>query len=219
MTILRSSVEPQSGGLMSVGRGWRGALAALAICGAASRGLAAEPPVGAGPPGDPEGVRLGGFAGYGAATTSGLVLRADGDVPFRSFGSRLSLAWLGSLGFSRLTRGEGGFGVTRSVTVMVLGVVPGMRLSRPFGERVTGYLDAGVGVYRAGTTVRQEFAFGLGHTTASTSELAGMARLGAGLWVRAAPRLDVGAGFGLEPHFGRFAETTFVLQAGAMYRL
>jgi hypothetical protein len=199
--------------------GWLGALAALVIGAAPPRVAVAEARALAEPAGDPEGVRLGGFAGYGAATTSGIVLRADGEVPFRPLAPRLSVAWLGSLGLSRLTRGESGFGVTRSVTVTVLEAVPGLRLSLRLGDRVTGYADAGVGVYRAGTAVRQEFAFGLGATTSSSSELAGMARLGAGVWVRAAQRLDVGAGFGLEPHFGAFGETTFVLQAGAMYRL
>jgi hypothetical protein len=106
------------------------------------------------------------------------------------------------------------------VTVTVLDVVPGARLSLPLAERVTAYADAGLGVYRAGTTVRQDYAFGLGSTRSSSSELGVMAQLGAGLWVRAGPRLDVGGGFGVEPHFGsQFGDTTLVLQAGAMYRL
>lgn len=202
---------------MDTARVWRGALAALVVWG----GMAPVRAAGAasGPPADPEGVRLGGFAGYGAATTSGLVLRADGEVPFRALGPRLAVAWLGSLGFSWLTRSESGFGVRRGVTVTLVEAVPGLRLSARLGERVAAYADAGLGFYRAGTTVRQDFAFGLGRTTATTSELAALARLGAGVWVRVSPRVDAGAGFGLEPHLGRFGETTFVLQAGAMVRL
>jgi hypothetical protein len=200
-------------------RGGLGALAALALCAVPPRAGAAEPAAVRWPASDPAGVRLGGFAGYGAATTSGLVLRADGEVPFRPLGARLAVAWLGSLGFSRLSRGESGFGVARRVTVTVLEVVPGLRLATRLGDRITGYLDAGVGVYRAGTTVRQDFAFGLGRTATSSSELAAVARLGAGAWARVSRRLDVGAGFGLEPHLGTFGETTFVLQAGAMFRL
>lgn len=200
-------------------RRWLAALAALALFAAPERGRAVDGVVTRPPASDPGGMRLGGFAGYGAATTSGFVLRADGEVPSRGLGARLSLGWLGSLGFSRFTRGERGFGVTRRVTVDVVQVVPGVRLSLRLGERVTGYVDAGFGVYRAGTTLRQEYAFGLGSTAASSSELAGMARLGGGVWMRVAPRLDVGGGFGLEPHLGPFGETTFVLQGGAMYRL
>jgi opacity protein-like surface antigen len=178
-----------------------------------------ETPAARGPASDPDSVRLGGFAGYGASTTSGLALRFDGEVPFRA-GARLAVSWVGSLGFSRLARGETGFGVTRTVTVTVLDVVPAVRLSLALGDRVAAYADGGIGVYRAGTAVRQVYAFDLGTTKTSSSELGTMMRLGAGVWVRAMSRLDVGGGFDLEPHFGsQFGETTLVLHAGAMYRL
>ena len=205
--------------------GWFWAVGALALLGA-PRARAADgtpPPVEApmarGPVSDPDGVRLGGFAGYGASTTSGLVLRAVGEVPFRT-GALLAVSWVGSLGFSRLTRVETGFGVTRSMTVTVLDVVPAVRLALPLGDRVAAYADGGLGVYRAGTAVRQVYAFDLGTTKSSSSELGTMMRLGAGVSVRATSRLDVGGGFDLEPHFGsQFGETTFVLHVGALYRL
>jgi hypothetical protein len=199
--------------------GWRVALVAVALAAIPARRAAAEGPGPAAAAGDAGPARLGGFAGYGAAATSGLALRGDGELPSRVLGGRVALAWLGSVGFSRLTRAESGFGVNRSVTVALLQVVPGARLSLALGGPLRGYLDAGVGLYRAGTTVRQRYAFGLGSDSTSSSELAGMLRFGAGFWMRASSRLDVGGGVALEPHLGRFGETTFVFQAGAMYRL
>jgi hypothetical protein len=200
-------------------KGWLGAVVAVALSAAPAWGAAADGPGLAAPASDAGAARLGGFAGYGAASTSGLALRGDGELPSRLVGGRVALAWLGSVGFSRLTRAESGFGVSRSVTVSLLQVVPGARLSLALGGPLRGYLDAGVGLYRAGTTVRRRYAFGLGGESTSSSELAGMLRLGAGFWMRAASRLDVGGGVALEPHLGRFGETTFVFQAGAMYRL
>lgn len=200
--------------------GGLGVILAVALCAGPARGTAADGP-GAGAPASVAGaIRLGGFAGYGAASTSGLALRADGELPSRLLDGRPALSWLASVGVSRLTRGEsGGFGVTRTVTITLLQVVPGGRLSLPLGKVASGYLDAGVGLYRAGTAVRERYAFDLGSSSASSSELAGMARLGAGVWLRATTRLDVGGGVAVEPHLGRFGETTFVFQAGAMYRL
>lgn len=200
-------------------RGWLGVFVAAALCASPHRAAALDPPgepAAAGDPGDPQ---VGGFAGWGAAATSGFALRADGELPSRALGTRLSLAWLGSLGLSRLTRRASGFGYTGTATVTLLQLVPGLRLSRSLGDRLSAYVDAGLGLYRAATSTRHVYAFGLGTTTTSSSEVAAMARLGAGLWVRAAPRLDVGAGLALEPHLGRFGETTVVLQAGAMYQL
>lgn len=166
------------------------------------------------------GLRVGAFAGWEGADVSGLSLRGDGELPLRDLTPRLRLSGVGSLGWSRLTQGVP-FG---DLTSNVLKVVPAARLSLAVLPRLSLFGDVGAGLAWVSARTAVDVPF-FGRSSASTSSVNLMMRLGAGAWYHVGEQVDVGAMLELDPIFGDYgfrgarSQTTFLVLGGVMYRL
>jgi opacity protein-like surface antigen len=161
-----------------------------------------------------QGLSVGGFVGWETDDLSGLTLRADAELPFRALSPQFNLSWVGSVGFSHLTRGEFGFDFTANI----LKVIPAARFSFPVNPQFTVFADAGLGLYYA--SMESEFPnfFG-GKQTVSDSEFSLMMRIGAGGWFNVNEKMSVGAMLEFDPYFGDFDQNTFNVLGGAMFKL
>jgi hypothetical protein len=132
---------------------------------------------------------------------------------------------VGSLGYSRLTW-RPGYGVEG--TAHVLKVVPAARFTLPVARAVSLFGDAGLGLAYVSTRIDLPASFAAADVSDSTFNL--MLRVGLGAWYHATERLDLGILLELDPIFGDFgfkstagvsagSQTTFLAQAGALYRL
>jgi len=156
---------------------------------------------------------VGGFVGYEMGDLDGLVLRADGEMPFQKLTPQIALSFVGSVGFSHLTTSE--FGA--DFTANILKVVPAARFTLPVNPQISVFGDAGLGLYYA--SVSSEITF-LGVTQkVSDSSVGLMLRLAAGGFYQVNPRMKVGAALQLDPMFGDYDDATFSLLAGLMYQL
>ncbi len=93
------------------------------------------------------GLEVGGFLGYETDDISGVTLRLDGEIPFRTLtdpgaSTQVKMSWVGSLGYSHLTRSE--FGV--DFTANMVKVVPAARFTIPLNPQFSVFGDAGLGL-------------------------------------------------------------------------
>ena len=175
-----------------------------------------------------EGLEVGGFIGYETADLSGLSLRLDGELPFRTLTqpgatTPVKLSWVGSLGYSYLTWDPI---PSAKMTANVFKLVPAARFTMPVNEKFSVFGDAGLGLAYISTSV--DFASWTGLGSASDSSLNIMMRLGVGAFYQVNPQFRVGGMLELDPVFGNYgysgngigkSQNTFLIQAGGMYRL
>ncbi|HEX9402008.1 MAG TPA: hypothetical protein VF912_18000 [Anaeromyxobacter sp.] len=162
-------------------------------------------------------LQLGGFLGYESDGVAGIAPRVDGEVPFRAILPPLQLSWVGSIGFSHLTRSQDAYGFGVATTANVLKVLPAARLSFALTPQLTLFADTGLGLYYASTTIDDSTPYFGG--TSTSHGLGFVTRFGLGAWYQLREKLKVGAALELDPYFGEFDHTTFVMQAGAMFRM
>jgi opacity protein-like surface antigen len=163
-------------------------------------------------------LELGGFVGYETDDVSGIALRVDGELPFQALSPQIKLSWVGSIGFSHLTQSEGGFGLSADFTANVLKVIPAARFTLPLNQQFSLFADAGLGFYYASTEIETTLPI-IGTTKVDDSELGLMMRVGAGAWFNVNPTTRIGASLEFDPYFGDFDQNTFIVQAGAMFRM
>jgi opacity protein-like surface antigen len=161
-----------------------------------------------------QGLTLGGFVGYETDDVSGLSLRFDGELPFRALSPQVNLSWVGSLGYSRLTEDLGG---GFDFVANVIKIIPAARFSFPINPQLTLFGDAGLGLYYASWEVDVPSFFGT--TSLDDSEFSLMMRIGGGAWYQLNEKTRLGAMLEFDPFFGDFDQTTFLIQAGAMFTL
>lgn len=160
-----------------------------------------------------EGLSVGGFIGYETDDLSGLSLRLDGELPFQALGPQLNLSWVGSLGYSRLTEDEGGV----EFTANILKIIPAARLTFPVNDQFSLFADGGLGLYYASWDVEYPAPFSA--LDFDDSEFSILMRIGGGAFYQLNPNTRIGASIEFDPYFGDFDQTTFIIQAGAMFRL
>jgi opacity protein-like surface antigen len=165
-----------------------------------------------------QGRSVGGVGGYETADLSGLALRVDGEMPFRALSPQLDLSFVGSIGYSRLTDSEGGFGFEFDTTANILKFIPAARFSFAVNPQFTLFGDAGLGLYYASLEVETTDPF-FGTVSVDDSEFSIMMRLGVGAWYHLNDQTRIGAMLELDPYFGDFDQTTFNILGGAMFRL
>jgi opacity protein-like surface antigen len=156
---------------------------------------------------------IGGWVGYEMGDLDGIVLRLDGEMPYRKLSPEVALSFVGSLGYSHLT--DEAFGI--DVSANILKIVPAARFSFPVNPQLTLFGDAGLGLYWA--SVSTEINFGTGPVSDSDSSLGFMLRFGAGGLFHVNPRTKVGAMLQLDPMFGDYDDATFSILAGVTYQL
>jgi hypothetical protein len=192
-------------------------LAALLVPAAALAAPRSAPAKASAPTTSPgiEGLSVGGFIGYETDDLSGLSLRLDGEMPFRALAPQVNLSWVGSFGFSYLTWET--FGADLSASVIKL--IPAARFSFAVNPQVTLFGDAGLGLYYASVNLDiPDSPF----KDAFEDELGGlglMMRIGGGAFFELNEKTRLGAMLEFDPYFGDFDQSTFLVQAGAMFRL
>jgi hypothetical protein len=144
----------------------------------------------------------GGFFGYETDDFDGLALRADVEGPLGALSPQVDLSWVGSLGYSRLSDEVPG---NVDVDADILKFIPAARLSFPVNPQLTLFADAGLGFYYANVEDDDEFSL--------------MMRFGGGGWLELNQTTRIGAAVEVDPYFGDFDQTTFIIQAGVMFRL
>jgi opacity protein-like surface antigen len=162
-----------------------------------------------------QGLSVGGFIGYETDDLSGLSLRLDGELPFRALSPQVKLSWVGSLGYSRLSDDLGG---GFDFVANVIKIIPAARFSFPINPQLTLFADGGLGLYYASWELDVPDFFG-GRSTVDDSEVSLLMRIGGGAWYEVNPQTRIGAMLELDPYFGDFDQTTFIIQAGAMFKL
>jgi opacity protein-like surface antigen len=176
-----------------------------------------------------EGLEVGGFIGYETADLSGLSLRLDGELPFRTLTqpgatTPVKLSWVGSLGYSYLTWDPI---PSAKMTANVFKLVPAARFTLPLNPQFSVFGDAGLGLayVRASVDFSGPYAW-VGSQSASSINL--MMRLGVGGWYTVNPKLKLGAMLEFDPVFGDYgysgygvgaSQNTFLIQVGGMFKL
>lgn len=164
--------------------------------------------------GPTEGLSVGGFLGYETDDLSGLALRLDGELPFMALSPQVNLSWVGSIGYSRLTDDVGG----ADLVANVLKIIPAARFTFPVNPQLSLFADAGLGLYYASMEV--DFPAPFNQFDTDESEFSLMMRFGGGAWYNVNERTRVGAAIEFDPYFGdEFDQSTFIIQAGVMFRL
>ncbi len=200
------------------------ALAALLVPAAAH---AAPPPARAaaapasGTPFD--ALSVGGFVGYETDDLGGITLRLDGELPYGALAPQVHLSWVGSIGFSHLTDSVG----STDFTANILKIIPAARFSFPINPQLTLFADGGLGLYYSSWTVEYPaFTTPFGTTPGykvDDGEVGLMMRIGGGAWYAVNPTTRIGAAIEFDPYFGDVIgndnQTTFIIQAGAMFKL
>jgi opacity protein-like surface antigen len=159
------------------------------------------------------GLRLAGLLGFEFANgDTGLALRGDGEMRIADLAPNLHLSGVLSLGYSRFS--DDNFRV--DVTTNLVKLVPALRLTIPVAPQFGVYGDAGLGLYYASTTVRDN----LSGLDASDSDVDFTMRFAAGAFFDLNERLRLGAELGVNPYFGDLVDdTTWTLLASLSYRL
>ncbi len=156
---------------------------------------------------------VGGWIGYETGDLSGLQLRGDFVWPYQKLGPQVELSFVGSVGWSYLTRSE--FGV--DTTGNLLKFVPAARFTLPLNPQLAFFGDAGLGVYW--DSVKETVDYGFGSTSATSSGVGFMLRFAVGGFYALNPKTRIGAMLDLDPMFGDYKDTTFAFMAGATFRL
>jgi ABC-type amino acid transport substrate-binding protein len=191
------------------------ALAALLVPAAAHAAPAPAKKAAAPAPATPfDTLSVGGFIGFETDDLSGIALRLDGDLPYGALSPQVYLSWVGSIGYSYLSDSEGAV----DITAHVLKIIPAARFSFPINPQLTLFADGGLGLYYVSMETETTLPF-LGTTSFSDSETNLMLRIGGGAWYAINPTTRIGAAIEFDPYFGDFDQTTFIIQAGAMFKL
>jgi hypothetical protein len=188
-----------------------------------SSASAAKPAEAAAPASPLAGLEVGGFLGYETDDVSGITLRLDGELPFRELSPQVKMSWVGSIGYSRLTKSYG-FADFNSNLVKL---VPAARFTLPLNPQFDVFGDVGLGLAYVGSTLEWKYPFS-GSFSDSTFNI--MMRIGAGAWYRVNPQLKVGAMLEFDPIFGNYgfsgangiaasSQNTFNILVGGMFRL
>jgi hypothetical protein len=180
------------------------ALVALLVPAAASAAPAARS----------QAFEIGGFVGYETDDFDGIALRFDGEMPFGAIAPNIDLSFVGSIGFSHLTF-DGPFGA--DVDANILKIIPAARFTFALNPQFSLFADGGLGLYYANLDL-DTGPFG-GGIEGDDDELSLMMRIGGGAWFRVNEQTRIGAAIEFDPYFGDFDQTTFIIQAGAMFRL
>jgi hypothetical protein len=154
-------------------------------------------------------LEIGGFLGYETNDFDGIALRADGEMPFGAIAPNVDLSFVGSLGFSHLS-----FDGRGDVDVNVLKIIPAARFTFELNPQLALFADGGLGLYYASLDAERG-----GFEGGDDDELSLLMRIGGGAWFRVNETTRIGAAIEFDPYFGDFDETTFIIQAGAMFRL
>jgi hypothetical protein len=162
-----------------------------------------------------QGLSIGGFIGYETDDVSGLMLRADAELPFRALSPAVNLSWVGSLGYSRLSDDLGN---DLDFTVNLIKIIPAARFSFPLTPEFSLFADGGLGLYYASWTL-DTFDFFGGRREFDDSEFSLMMRFGGGGFFQVNETTRIGAMLELDPLFGDFDQTLFSIQVGAMFQL
>jgi hypothetical protein len=187
------------------------ALAALLVPAAVSAA-----PAKAAPASPMQGLSIGGTIGYETDDLGGIALRADAELPFKALSPQVNLSWVGSLGYSRLTDSVGEIDTTANV----IKIIPSARFTFPVTPQFSVFGDAGLGLYYASLSVDEITIPGLGTVGGGDdSEFSLMMRIGGGVWYQLNETTRVGGLLEFDPYFGDFDQTTFIFQAGAMFRM
>ncbi len=193
------------------------ALATLLIPAAASAAPRGSAPVAS------SGLSLGGFIGYESDDLGGPAFRFDGELPFQALSPGVNLSWVGSIGYSRLTKSVGAFGVAADITANVFKFIPAARFSFVLSPQFSLFADGGLGIYHAQETFESVFfdpfsgTYLRGSISDSTTSL--MMRFAGGAWLQVNPQTRIGAAIEYSPYFGDFDQNTFTFQIGAMFRM
>jgi hypothetical protein len=168
-----------------------------------------------------QGLSIGGFIGYETDDVSGLMLRADAELPFRALSPAVNLSWVGSLGYSRLSDDLGN---DLDFTVNLIKIIPAARFSFPISPEFTLFADGGLGLYYASWTIdtfdfNPNPPFNLIRSEFDDSEFSLMMRFGGGGFFQVNETTRIGAMLELDPLFGDFDQTLFSIQVGAMFQL
>ncbi len=171
-----------------------------------------------------DNLQVGGFLGYETDDVSGVSLRVDGEVPFRALSPQLNLSWVGSLGYSRLTKSVSAFGMTTDFTANILKAIPAARFTFPVNPQISLFGDVGLGLAYVSATI-EESVPGFGSASVSDSTINFMMRIGAGAFYQVNPKTRIGAMIEFDPYLGDFgfsgasSQSPFLIQAGAMFKL
>lgn len=168
-----------------------------------------------------QALSIGGFIGYETDDVSGLMLRADAELPFRALSPAVNLSWVGSLGYSRL--GDD-LGNDLDFTVNLIKIIPAARFTFPLTPEFSLFADGGLGLYYASWTIdtfdfNPNPPFNLIRSEFDDSEFSLMMRLGGGGFFQVNETTRIGAMLELDPLFGDFDQTLFSVQVGAMFQL
>jgi hypothetical protein len=168
-----------------------------------------------------DGITVGGFVGYEKDDVDGISLRFDGEMPFRALSPQVNLSWVGSIGYSRLSLED-------VVDFNIIKVIPAARLSFAVNPQFTLFADGGLGFYYASFDTEVSRFAGFDPFTfqpvfvtekVGDSEFSVLMRVGGGAFFQVNEKTRLGASIELSPYFGDFDQTTFLVQAGAMFRL
>ncbi len=150
-----------------------------------------------------------GWLGYESGDLSGLKLQVDGVMPYKRLSPQVDLSFVGSLGYSYLTKSAAGADVTGNL----LKLVPAARFTVPLTPEFSVFGDAGAGLYL--DWVSTSF---LGQS-ASSSGAGFMLRFAVGGFYKMNPKLQLGVMLDLDPMFGDYDNTTFSFMGGLRYQL
>ena len=154
-------------------------------------------------------LKIGGMVGLELGDLDGFTLRLDAEIPIVPLGSAGTLAGVGSVGYTRLTKTAW----IGDVTWNVVTVIPAARFEGIVAPRVGLYGDVGAGLYTA------RFSTDTGVSTISDSTTGFAMRLAGGCFYELTPKMRLGAEIGFVPYFGKADMHDATLLVGAMFTL
>ena len=152
---------------------------------------------------------------------AGLQLRGDLELSQQRLTPTVTLSLVGSIGYSYFHDDFTDFFLTErwETSSHVLRFAPAARFSFGSHPVFRPYVDGGLGVYWASTTVEiTDLTFGV-RQSASDSEVSLFFRFAAGATFQVSPGLALGAEIGLTPYLGDLDATTTSLLASATFRM
>jgi hypothetical protein len=162
---------------------------------------------------------IGGLIGFEFAEgETGFGLRADGVLPIQRLQQNMTLEGVGSIGFTRFSEEQSGFGSSVEATTNIVKFVPAARLRLDIAPQLAVYGDAGLGLYYWSGTVETTIS-GFGTSEVDDSGVGVTMRLAVGGLFALNPQVSLLAEFGANPFFGDVDTTTWNLMVGALFRL
>lgn len=142
---------------------------------------------------------------------TGLTLRVDGVYPLQNLTPEVTMAVVGTLGFTNY--GESYY--TVDATTNIFKVIPAVRFGYALNPKVNLYGDAGLGLYYWSFSLDEDIA---GYDF-DDSGIGLMMKFAAGALYSVNDKLQVGGDIGLNPYFGDIGDTSFTLMGVVMYKL